>query len=86
MEFMISKLEEIYDRIEAEQSTPMSQADGYRWGLDYLKDIIRQLEKLEQQALQKNDPVFYNTIKLSMQRVKEAQAELDAKLGSIRKI
>jgi hypothetical protein len=86
MAFRISKLGEIYDRIEAEQSTPMNEADGYRWGLDYLKDITRQLEKLEQRALQKNDPVFYNSIKLSMQRVKEAQAELDAKLGSIRKI
>lgn len=86
MTFRISKLEEIYDRIEAEQSTPMGEVDGYRWGLDYLKDIIRQLEKLEQQALQKNDPIFYNNIKLSMQRVKEAQAELDAKLDGIRKI
>ena len=84
MEFRIPKLEEIYDRIEAEQSTPMSEADGYRWGLDYLKDIIRQLEKLEQQALQKNNPAFYNNIRLSMERVKEAQAELDAKLGSTR--
>ena len=36
MEFGISKLGEIYDRIEAEQSTPMSEADGYLWGLDYL--------------------------------------------------
>jgi hypothetical protein len=86
MTFRISKLEEIYDRMEAEQSTQMSEADGYQWGLDYLKDITRQLEKLEQLALQKNDPMLYNNIKLSMQRVKEAQVELDAKLGSIRKI
>lgn len=86
MAFRISKLGEIYDKIEAEQSTPMSEADGYRWGLDYLKDITRQLEKLEQQALQKNDPIFHNNIKISMERVKEAQAELDAKLDSMRKI
>jgi hypothetical protein len=83
--FGISKLEEIYDRIEAEQSRTMSEADGYQWGLDYLKDIINQIEKLEREALQKNDPLFYNNIKLSMQRAMDAQTELDQKLGSLKK-
>jgi hypothetical protein len=63
----------------------MSEADGYQWGLDYLKDIINQIEKLEREALQKNDPLFYNNIKLSMQRAMDAQAELDQKLGSLKK-
>jgi hypothetical protein len=79
----IPSLGEIYDRIEAEENTPMSEADGYRWGLDYLKDIMAQLEKLEEKALVKNDPAFYNNIKLSIQRAKEAQIELHGKLDKV---
>ncbi|HXG13626.1 MAG TPA: hypothetical protein VNK25_00670 [Candidatus Nitrosotenuis sp.] len=80
----ISKLEEIYDKIEAEQSRPMSEADGYRWGLDYLNDIVNQLEKLEQYALKKNDPLYHHNIKLSLQRAREAQTELSQKLDKLR--
>lgn len=82
MSFKISKLEDIYDKIELEESRPMSQADGYQWGLDYLNDTIRQLKKLEQKALEKNDPIFYNNIKTSIQRALHAQKELQDKLGS----
>ncbi len=79
----ISKLEEIYDKIESEQSKPMGEADGYRWGLDYLDDIIKQLEKLEQQALKKNDPLYHHNIRLSLQRAQEAQAELKQKINNL---
>lgn len=79
----ISKLEEIYDKIESEQSKPMGEADGYRWGLDYLDDIIKQLEKLEQQALKKNDPLYHHNIQLSLQRAQEAQAELKQKISNL---
>jgi hypothetical protein len=85
MAYGIPKLEEIYDRIEAEENKPMSEADGYQWGLDYLKDILKELERLEEKALQKKDPTFYNNIKLSIQRVKETQTELHNKLEDIRK-
>ncbi|MEM3064084.1 MAG: hypothetical protein QW177_01775 [Candidatus Nitrosotenuis sp.] len=81
----ISKLEEIYDKIEAEQSKPMSEADGYRWGLDYLEDIVKQLEKLEQAALKKNDPLYHHNIKVSIQRAREAQTELSQKIGKLGK-
>jgi hypothetical protein len=81
----IPKLEEICDKIEAEQSKPMSEADGYRWGLDYLDDIVRRLEKLEQSALKKNDPLYHHNIKLSLQRAQEAQTELSQKLAKLRK-
>ncbi|MEO9308828.1 MAG: hypothetical protein ABI337_00865 [Nitrososphaera sp.] len=81
----ISKLEEICDKIEAEQNRPMSEADGYRWGLDYLDDIVKQLEKLEQAALKKNDPLYHHNIKLSLQRAREAQTELSKKLDKLRK-
>lgn len=82
MAYGIPKLEEIYDRIDAERNQPMSEADGYRWGLDYLNDIQKQLEKLEEKALQKNDPAFYNSIKLSIQRAKEVRVELQNKLDT----
>jgi hypothetical protein len=81
----ISKLEEICDKIEAEQNRPMSEADGYSWGLDYLDDIVKQLEKLEQAALKKNDPLYHHNIKLSLQRAREAQTELSKKLDKLRK-
>lgn len=80
MSFKMPKLEDIYDKIESEENRPMSQADGYRWGLDYLNDTIRQLEKLEQKALAKNDPIFYNNVKISMARAQQAQKELQDKL------
>jgi len=83
MAYGIPNLGEIYDRIEAEENTPMNEADGYRWGLDYLRDIMMQLEKLEEKALAKKDPTFYNNIKLSIQRAKEAQIELHGKLEKV---
>lgn len=81
MSFKMTKLEDVYDKIESEENKPMSQADGYQWGLDYLNDTIRQLEKLEQRALSKNDPTFYNNVKISMQRALHAQRELQDKLA-----
>lgn len=81
MAYGIPKLEEIFDRIDAEKNTPMSEADGYRWGIDYLNDIQGHLEKLEKKALLKKNPAFYNSIKLSIQRAKEVQAELHNRLG-----
>jgi hypothetical protein len=81
MSFKTSKLEDIYDKIESEESKPMSQADGYQWGLDYLDDTIRHLEKLEQKALAKNDPIFYNNVKISIQRAQHTQKELQDKLN-----
>lgn len=84
MSFKMPRLEDIYDKIEYEESRPMSQADGYQWGLDYLNDTIKQLEKLEQKALVKNDPVFYNNVKISIQRAQDAQKELQDKLIKIK--
>ncbi len=85
MSYRMPKLEEIYDKIETEQNKPMSEADGYQWGLDYLKDIQKQLEKLEKMSLDQKDPILYNGIKLSMQRALEAQKELSGKLVNLRK-
>ena len=83
MSFKLPKLEDIHDRMESEESTPMSEADGYQWGLDYLNDTLKQLEKLEQRALAKNNPMFYNDIKISIQRAQDAQKELRDKLAKI---
>ncbi|WP_268541819.1 hypothetical protein [Candidatus Nitrosotenuis cloacae] len=80
MESRTSKLEDMYDKIEAEEGRKMSQADGYQWGLEYLKDIQKQIERLQHRALEKNDPVFYNNVKMSMQRARDAEEELRAKL------
>lgn len=85
MSYRMPKLEEIYDKIETEQNKPMSEADGYQWGLDYIKDIQKQLEKLEKMSLDQNNPILYNNIKLSMQRALEAQKELSGKLVNLRK-
>jgi hypothetical protein len=74
------KLEDIYDKIESEESRSISHADGYQWGLDYLNDTIKQLEKLEQKALAKNDPIFYNNVMLSIQWAQHVQKELQDKL------
>jgi hypothetical protein len=80
MSYKMPKLEEIYDKIESEQSRPMSQEDGYQWGLDYLKDIEKQLQKLEKKALEQNNPSLYQNVRLSMQRSLEAQQEITDKM------
>lgn len=84
MSFKMPKLEDIYDKIELEESRPMSEADGCQWGLDYLNDTIKHLEKLEQVALAKNNPMFYNDVKMSIQRAQQAQKELQEKLTKIK--
>jgi hypothetical protein len=86
METKTPKLEEIYDRIEAEERREMSQIDGYQWGIEYLQDVIKQIERLEQRALERNDPSFYNNVKLSAQRAKEAEQELRNKLHNMRNL
>ncbi len=83
MSFKMPKLEDIYDKIELED-VPMSEADGCQWGLDYLNDTIKHLEKLEQMALAKNNPMFYNDVKISIQRAQHAQKELQDKLAKMK--
>lgn len=85
MSYKMPKLEEIYDKIESEQSIPMSREDGYQWGLDYLKDIEKQLLKLEKKALEQNNPTLYQNVRLSMQRSLEAQQEITDKINGLRK-
>lgn len=85
MSYKLPKLEEIYDKIEFEQSRPMSQEDGYQWGLDYLKDIEKQLQKLEKKALEQNNPALYQNVRLSMQRSLDAQQEITDKIKGLRK-
>lgn len=85
MSYKLPKLEEIYDKIESEQGRPMSEGDGYQWGLDYLKDIQKQLQKLEKKALEQNNPTLYQNVRLSMQRSLEAQQEITDKIKGIRK-
>jgi hypothetical protein len=84
MSFKIQKLGDVHDKIEAEENRPMSITAGYQWGLDHLNDTIKQLEKLEYRAMVKKDPLFYNNIKISIQRAKEAQKELQDKLINIK--
>lgn len=85
MELKTSKLEDIYDRIEAEEAAKMSPADGYQWGLDYLQDILLQIKRLERLAMEKNDPALYNNVQLSLQRAMDAKRELQEKIGSAKK-
>lgn len=67
MSYKLPKLGEIYDKLESERGRQMSQEDGYRWELDYLEDIQKQLRKLEKKALEQNDPILYQNVMLSMQ-------------------
>jgi len=85
MSYKIPRLEGIYDKIDAEKNRPMSQQDGYLWGLDYLKDIQKQLQRLEKKALEQNNPVLYQNVRLSMERSAEAVAELEGKIKHLRK-
>jgi hypothetical protein len=78
-------LGEIYDKIDSEQRIPMCKEDGYLWGLDYLRDIQRQLLRLEKKALEQNNPMLYQNVRLSMQRSEEAIVELEDKIKQLRK-
>lgn len=85
MSYKMPRLEEIYDKIDAENSAPMCHEDQCLWGLDYLKDVQKQLERLEKKALEQNNPILYRNVRLSMQRSDEVIAELKGKIKHLQK-
>lgn len=85
MSYKMPRLEEIYDKIDAEQNTLMCHEDQCLWGLDYLKDVQKQLERLEKRALEQNNPALYQNVRLSMQRSAEVMAELKGKIRHLQK-
>ena len=67
--------------MEESRLQPMTQKDGYLWGIEYLQDIKKELLKLEQRAKDRNDPRFFNAIKSSMLRALEVEEELESKIN-----
>ena len=62
------------------RSQPMTQKDGYLWGVEYLQDIKKELLKLEERAKSRNDPRFFNDVRSSMLRALEVEEELEDKI------
>lgn len=73
-------LEKIWQDVDESLSKPMTEQEGYRWGIDYLQDIKKELLKLEAQAKIRNDPNFFNSVRSSMLRALEVEEELEGKI------
>lgn len=74
-------LEDVLQSMHEAKTQPMSQKDGYAWGIEYLQEIKKELLKLERYAKDRNDPGFFNAIKSSMLYALEAEEELERKIG-----
>lgn len=68
---------EVLGRPEPE---PLSEEDGYRWGLSHIAYVKRELLRLEQRALERRDESLLHGIVRSKLRALEVEQELNEKL------
>ncbi len=73
-------MDRISDSIDEAKAKPMTEKEGYQWGLEYLQNVKKELLKLEARAMTRNDPLFFNDVRFSMLRALEAEEELEEKI------
>ena len=74
------KIRKMWESIDNQNLKPLTKTEGYKWGLAYLENAKKELLKLEKNALERNDPYFYNDVRESMLRAKEAENEILTKI------
>ena len=74
--------EEIWTSIKQQELEPLTENDGYRWGLTHLQYVMKELQDLESRALARHDMAFFNDVRASMVRALEAETYLKNKLNS----
>lgn len=76
-----SSFDGIWESIRRQEFEPLSEEDGYRWGLSHLAYVKKELLKLEERALARKDLELLNNILVSKLRTVEAEEELRKKLA-----
>lgn len=72
--------DDIWEILGRQEPEPLSEEDGYRWGLSHIAYVKRELLRLEQRALERRDETLLHGIVRSKLRALEAEQELNEKL------
>ena len=62
---------------------PMTQKEGYKWGLESLLQTKRQLEEREQISIIDDNAELHNEVRASLIHVKVVEKELQDKLKKV---
>lgn len=75
--------DEIRGVVRKQELEPLSEEDGYRWGLSHIEYVKTELLKLEERALTRRDVRLLHDIVVSKLRAAEVEEELRKKLDKI---
>lgn len=70
----------MWDVVKRQELEPLSEADGYRWGISHIQYVKKELLKLEESALERHDVELLHNIVVSKLRAVEVEQELRKKL------
>ncbi len=66
--------------MKRQELDPLSEEDGYRWGLSHIMQVKKDLLKLEERALERRDKELLHNIVISKLRAVEVEEELRKKI------
>lgn len=72
----------MWDVVKRQELEPLSEEDGYRWGISHIQYVKKELLKLEESALERRDVELLHNIVVSKLRAAEVEQELRKKLGT----
>lgn len=75
----------IWDVVKRQELEPLSEEDGYRWGISHIQYVKKELLKLEESALERRDVELLHNIVVSKLRATEVEQELRKKLDTVQK-
>ena len=75
--------ERILDVVKRQELEPLSEEDGYRWGISHIQYVKKELLKLEENALERRDVELLHNIVVSKLRAAEVEQELKEKLDTV---
>lgn len=74
----------VWDVVQTQDLEPLSEEDGYRWGLSHIGYVKKELLKLEERALARHDIKLLHDIVSSKLRATEVEEELRKKLADVK--
>lgn len=73
----------IWNVVKKQELEPLSEEDGYRWGISHIQYVKKELSKLEESALKRRDVELLHNIVASKLRAAEVEQELRKKLDTV---
>jgi len=73
----------IWNVVKKQELEPLSEEDGYRWGISHIQYVKKELSKLEESALKRRDVELLHNIVASKLRATEVEQELRKKLDTV---